>query len=287
MSTIWSNEIQSSEILYYSRACRFNDFNKDKWFNFLHLKENLNILELGCGPGHFTNMIKKHFPSCNVTGVDLDENHIKFANNMAKTLNLDVTYLVGDANNLPFENNQFDLIFSHTLVEHLPFEEFVTEQKRLLKDNGLMIFITVDSKRKHVNTFDYMENELDEIYNSLQYKDNNITVGQYNQTPQQYLQSLRNLNFKTPSARFEEVVYYFPDITYNTEEGLKQIEMLENSDIYNAKFNLSLSTNGQQYETQLIQEIKNKYAERKKLYIENSPVYDYESTALNIFYAYK
>ena len=77
MSTFWSEDVQSSEILYFSRIARFNNNNKDKWFDILQVKDNLKILELGCGPGHFTNMIKANFPNCKVSGIDLDENELK------------------------------------------------------------------------------------------------------------------------------------------------------------------------------------------------------------------
>ena len=287
MSTFWSEDVQSSEILYFSRVARFNNNNKDKWFDILQVKDNLKILELGCGPGHFTNMIKANFPNCKVSGIDLDENHIKYAQNMAQNLNLDINYLVGDVCNLPFKDNEFDIVFSHTLVEHLPFDKFISEQKRVLKDNGTIIFIHVDTKRKHINQFNYLKNEIDEIYDKLEYKKNNIIVGQYLLQPQEYLKELHNLGFNNLSVKFEQIDFYFPDLCKNLDEGIKQIESLEISDMYNAKFNIYISKNGENYKDKLLSLIQNKYQERKKLFLEKKPTFDYESTAINIFSATK
>lgn len=287
MNTFWSEDVQSSEILYFSRLARFNENNKSKWFDILQVKDNLNILELGCGPGHFCNMIKANFPNCKVTGIDLDKNHINFAKNMAKNLNLDINYMVEDTCSLPFKDNQFDLIFSHTLVEHLPFDKFISEQKRILKENGTLIFIHVDSKRKHINQFDYLKKEIDEIYEKLEYKNNNIKVGQYLLKPEEYLNQLNIIGFKNLCVKFEHIAFYFPDLCNNINEGIKQIEALHISDTYNAKFNIHISKNGENYEEKLLGLIDQKYSERKRLYLENKPIFDYESTAINIFTATK
>jgi hypothetical protein len=71
------------------------------------------------------------------------------------------------------------------------------------------------------------------------------------------------------------------------DDGIKQIENLQISDIYNAKFNIYISNNGEEYEKQLLRLIEQQYSERKRLYLENKPVFDYESTAINIFSATK
>ena len=84
MSDFWSKQIQSTELLYFSRAEKFNDENKSLWFKLLKVKDGMKVLEVGCGGGLFTNMIKKYFPNCQVYGIDIDENHIEFAKRKAK-----------------------------------------------------------------------------------------------------------------------------------------------------------------------------------------------------------
>ncbi|MBE5757957.1 MAG: class I SAM-dependent methyltransferase [Clostridiales bacterium] len=283
MSTVWSKEIQSSEILYYSRLSRFNNYNKDEWFNLLQIKDGMKILEVGCGPGHFTNMIKKHFPNCEVYGVDLDSGHIEFAKEKANQLNLSVNYSVEDVTKLPFNDETFDIVYSHTLVEHLPFEFFITDQKRVLKTDGKLIFINVDGKRKHVNNFEYNDKEINDIYNQLEIEDDKYSVGQYIQNPQSFLLNLYNFGFKNPNVKFKEIMFYFPYQCDSIEEGKSQIKNQEIDELYNAKFILGKAKNRDLFEEKLITLIQQKYAERLKLFMENKPVFDHESTFINVY----
>ena len=72
MNNLWSTKVQSTELLYYSRLERFNDKNCARWFDLLKVKDGMKVLEVGCGGGHFTNMVKEYFPNCEVWGIDLD-----------------------------------------------------------------------------------------------------------------------------------------------------------------------------------------------------------------------
>lgn len=283
MNTIWSKEIQSSEILYYSRFSRFNEYNCQEWFNLLQIKDGMKILEIGCGPGHFSHMIKKHFPNCEVIGLDLDSGHIDFAKSKANELNLSIKYLVGDATKLPFNDEEFDLVYSHTLVEHLPFDAFISDQKRILKKGGKIIFINLDGKRKHYKNFEYKEDEINAIYDNLKIESNEHPVGQYSQTPDMFLLNLHKYGFKNPSVTFKEIMFYFPYLCKDKDEGQFQIKNQEIDEIYNAKFVLDKATNKDIFEENLCSLIKEKYSERLKLYLNNEPIFDHESTYLNVF----
>ena len=287
MSTVWSKEIQSSEILYYSRASRFNDFNKDEWFNLLQIKDGFKVLEVGCGPGHFTNMIKKYYPNCEVYGVDLDENHIAFAKEKAKELGIEINYMTGDATSLPFENESFDIIFSHTLVEHLPFDQFISEQKRLLKNNGKLVSIHVDSKRKHINPFEYKKEEFDAIYDQLQFEESKHNVGQYVKATDKYLAEFLKFGMKNPYVQFKEIMFYFPFQAKSKNEAIMQIKHQEISEIANEEFTLQMARNGEDFRDKLLSLVQEKYAERMRLYLENQNIFDYESTAIVVYTATK
>ena len=68
-------------------------------------KNNMDILDLGCGPGLYAEIMaqKGH----NVTGVDFSENSIHYALKKAKQKQLNIKYFCRNYLELDFEN-QFD-----------------------------------------------------------------------------------------------------------------------------------------------------------------------------------
>ena len=278
MNTVWSDEIQSSEILYYSRFCRFNDYNKDEWFSLLGIVDGMKVLEVGCGPGHFSNMIKKYFPSCQVYAVDLDDNHIKFAKQTSKQLGLDINYSVGDVTNLQFDNDYFDIIFSHTLVEHLPFDAFVLGQKKVLKPNGKLVFMKVDPNKKHINVFDGMADQLEQIEEQLEYIENKHIVGTFTQTPQQFLTQLKNYGFENMFVEFRDIMFYYPDKCTNKIQAKKQIEDMKNAEVFEMIFKLKNTTNGENFKQQIFELLEQKYQKRFELLENNQKVFEILST---------
>ena len=279
MSKFWSKEIQSTELLYYSRKERFNDDNKDIWFNLLHIKENLKILEVGCGGGHFTNMINKYFPSCEVYGIDLDENNIKFAQEEAKRLELDVNYQVADIKKLPFEEEVFDIVFSHTVVEHLPFDDFISEQKRVLKENGMIIIMRVDMIKKNDSPFMFMEDEINEIYKVIPFHRTTV-VGQYLEQPDLTMQKLNQYNFKDIKLNYNRIIFYMPDAEEDKEVSIRQIERNYQTKLFNAIFVINSSKTNTKVKNKLLNLLKRQYEERLKLLNSNKKIFDFQSTLL-------
>ncbi len=285
MNKLWSTKIQSTEVLYYSRLERFNDQNCARWFDLLKVKDGMKVLEVGCGGGHFTNMIKKYFPSCEVWGIDLDTNHINFAKNKCQELGLDVKYLEADINNLPFEDETFDLIFSHTVVEHLPFENFIKEQYRTLKTGGNLVIMRVAGGKRD-NPYLYLEDEIGKVFDKLEYNET-PTVGQYSEEPEQRLARLHKYGLNNLGFSYDRFVYYCPDIQQDSTLGLKQIDMHFDMIRHNALFNIQSSKNGQEHAEELLQLLDKQLKTRKDLYLKGEKIYDYVSTHVLTIWATK
>lgn len=99
-----------------------------------------DILDLGCGTGHFTRELSRRYPSAKVIGADLAEGMIDFCR--ARSNQED--YVCADALKLPFESNSFDFVFSNLTiqwVEELP--QLFQELNRVLKPEGLLLFTTL------------------------------------------------------------------------------------------------------------------------------------------------
>jgi len=98
------------------------------------------VLDAGCGTGFCTRILDKKFPKAKTFGVDIAEGMIQFAKKQKSFFNK-INYQVADIEQLPFANNEFDLVFSNLTVQWIinpikVFEEF----NRVLKPGGLLIF---------------------------------------------------------------------------------------------------------------------------------------------------
>jgi len=92
------------------------------------LKKNLNVLDVGCGNGFpLFELAHQLGPSANLTGVDIWEPALQralFKKNFYGLKNVEI--IKADASELPFKNNQFDLITSN-----LGINNFEKPQKSL------------------------------------------------------------------------------------------------------------------------------------------------------------
>ena len=146
MNTLWSDCVQTSEELYESRSLRFRPDNADVWLPSLHAENGMDALEIGCAGGLLLHRVKQLIPGIKATGLDRDDNHISFAKAKTKELGLECDFVVGDATDLPFPDNTFDLTFSHTVMEHVETGAFLREQYRVLKPGGRIVVLAVRTR---------------------------------------------------------------------------------------------------------------------------------------------
>lgn len=110
------------------------------------LGEGKKVLEIGCGQGVGTGLIKKYFKPSAIHAIDLDPKMIQRAKK--KIQDKHITFEVGDASNLRFEDASFDAIFDFGIIHHIPnWREALKELNRLLKPEGQLILedLSIDS----------------------------------------------------------------------------------------------------------------------------------------------
>lgn len=102
-------------------------------------KENQKLLEVGCGNGAACKHIAQKY-LLHVTGVDVDPEQIQYAQeNIDATSN--VQFFEGDATNLPFDDNDFDIVYSSGVMHHIGnWKKALGEIHRVLKPKGYFIF---------------------------------------------------------------------------------------------------------------------------------------------------
>ena len=103
----------------------------DQYITKLHFPEAGRTLEVGCGTGAMARALvhKKHF-SGKVVGVDQSAAFIGAAKRfaMAEGVGELVEFNVGDAHDLDFEDESFDVAIAHTLISHVTDPELVLKE---------------------------------------------------------------------------------------------------------------------------------------------------------------
>jgi ubiquinone/menaquinone biosynthesis C-methylase UbiE len=93
------------------------------------------VLEIGVGLGCEHQMFAEN--GADLYGIDLTERAIENTQKRFEIFNLNSNLSVGDAENLAFENNTFDLVFSWGVMHHSPHtQQCFDEAHRVLKDGG-------------------------------------------------------------------------------------------------------------------------------------------------------
>tara|TARA_B100001939_G_scaffold200525_1_gene172375 strand:- start:81 stop:1268 length:1188 start_codon:yes stop_codon:yes gene_type:complete len=112
----------------------------------LNIKPNQKVLDIGSGWGSLAIDIAKA-ANCEVMGITLSDNQLKYANQKAKEMNLDnqVKFKLMDYREL---NEKFDRIVSVGMFEHVGrkfYKKFFNQVEKLLKEDGIALIHTIGS----------------------------------------------------------------------------------------------------------------------------------------------
>lgn len=105
------------------------------------LPPHARVVEIGCGPGPIARALAARPEVTEVVGVDPSPVFVKRARELAADLP-NLSFVEGDARDLPFEDASFDVAVFHTVLCHVPEPEVALAQAmRVLRPGGrLAIF---------------------------------------------------------------------------------------------------------------------------------------------------
>jgi ubiquinone/menaquinone biosynthesis C-methylase UbiE len=102
-----------------------------------HITKTASILDVGCGPGIITSDLAKLAPEGQTIGIDNSAGVITQAQSSHSLPNL--SFAVGDATNLSYPDNTFDIVHAHQLLVHCPDPiSILKEFYRVCKPGGLI-----------------------------------------------------------------------------------------------------------------------------------------------------
>ena len=110
---------------------------RKKFIKSLNFSNGDKVLDVATGTGDIAFAIRKKYKT-EITGLDLSVNMLEVAKKKSKKFNIkDITFIEGDAENLPFENNTFDkLVISYGFRNLGDPKKGLHEFYRVLKPGG-------------------------------------------------------------------------------------------------------------------------------------------------------
>lgn len=168
---------------YDKKEKYLNSFEKGKFLSLLPEIKDKKILDVGAGTGRVS--LPLALAGAQVTALDVSEKILE----VLKRKNKKITTVVGEAENLPFENESFDIVTAAFLVVHLKDPKiFFDEVYRVLKPDGLFLVSNINQKEPPV----------------VKTKEGEIQIKSYYHRPEKIKDSLQDLAF---SIEKEEMIF--------------------------------------------------------------------------------
>ncbi len=128
---------------YYDKKSKYWDsFEKDQVLPLLGDVKEKKILDVGAGTGRLA--VRLANLGAEVTALDISEVMV----DKLKAKSYKLKAILGEAENLPFDDNSFDIVIATFLIVHLKdLEKFFDEVYRVLKPDGLFLVTNINQRK--------------------------------------------------------------------------------------------------------------------------------------------
>jgi SAM-dependent methyltransferase len=145
----WNDHIHDLDVSSHTPGSRefFADLDQYHFEKLHHLPHLIDfgayrgkkVLDVGCGAG--TDLVRFARGGAIVTGVDLSPSAVALARRNFAQQGLAADLREADGETLPFEDNAFDLVFAHGVVQYTARDRaLVDEGRRVLRPGGTAVF---------------------------------------------------------------------------------------------------------------------------------------------------
>jgi len=201
-----------------------NDTLKALEFVNLYTVQGLKVADIGCGSGGQTMSLAKNLKG-QITAVDLFPDFLNELNEKSQKLGLTdkIVTIEKSMDDLPFNNGEFDLIWSEGAIYNIGFENGIKKWKDYLKVGGYLAVSEItwitQSRPKEIEEFWKSEySEIDIASNKIKQLENNgySLVGYFYLSQDSWIENY----YKPMEARFES----FLKRNNNSELARKVVE---------------------------------------------------------------
>lgn len=120
----------------------WDSFEKEYLTPYIESTKDKKVLDAGSGTGRLS--VKLHKVGANVTALDISPEMLHILNEK----NSDIETVEGDMEQMPFEDESFDMVFSTLAMVHLKkIEPFMDEVYRVLKDDGIFVLVNIHYRK--------------------------------------------------------------------------------------------------------------------------------------------
>lgn len=140
-----SLEGSQSELLRLEKQAQLVADLEGKVLNEHGVKDASHILELGCGPGFVTSLLKKLVPESTILAIDYSSELLQKLQNRISGAGTDIHPILANGEVLPLKDGWADFIYSRFVMQHVPSPQTVIdEQHRILAPGGRLCVVDSD-----------------------------------------------------------------------------------------------------------------------------------------------